>query len=114
MRPKVSVVMTVFNDEDNLDYSINSILNQTLAEFEFIIVNDGSTDNTLAILNKYVLTDNRVRIINQKNCGTTKAANIGVQAALGEYIARIDSDDYAYPFRLKYESDFLDKTHPLD
>lgn len=105
----ISVVMTVYNDERFLDYSINSILEQTFLDFEFIIVNDGSTDKTKAILEKYALKDERIKIINQKNSGTTIAANYGIKISKGEYIARLDSDDYSYPYRLEYEKKILDE-----
>ena len=66
LNPEVSVVMSAFNSEEFISDSINSILNQEFKDFEFIIVNDGSTDNTLSIINKYQKIDNRIKVINQK------------------------------------------------
>jgi len=101
--PKVSVLMTVYNDERHVAHAIESILSQTFKDFELIIINDGSTDGTLNVLNRYASNDNRINVLNQENCGTTISANNGVNAARGEYIARIDSDDISYPNRLAVE-----------
>ena len=99
--PLVSVVMSVFNGDKYLIDSINSILNQSYKEFEFIIINDGSTDGTSQILNEYAKKDSRVSIINHMNMGLTKSLNIGVGLAKGELIARQDADDISLPIRLE-------------
>jgi len=75
--PKVTVLMTVYNDEQFIGYAINSILNQKFTNFEFLIVNDGSTDKTGEILSQYAEKDNRICIIHQNNTGTVAAANRG-------------------------------------
>ena len=106
--PKISVVMSVYNSEKYLRDSIDSILRQTFTDFEFIIINDGSTDNTANILNDYGLKDNRIKIINQDNMGLTKSLNKGIRLAVGEYIARMDSDDIASPARFSMQVRFLD------
>ena len=106
-RPKVSVVMSVFNNEKFLKEAIDSILNQTFTDFEFIIVNDGSTDNTRNIIQNY--SDNRIKLLNNiSNLGISRAANIGIKAACGIYIARQDADDISMPERLEKEVLFLD------
>jgi len=107
--PIVSVVMCVYNDEKNVAKSIESILNQTFANFEFIIVNDGSTDKTAEILNSYAQKDSRIKIFHKENSGTTASANFGISKARGKYIARLDSDDISYPHRLHTEVELLDK-----
>ena len=107
--PKVSVVMSVYNGEKYLRESIESILNQTLSDFEFIIINDGSTDNSLDILKSY--KDDRIVIIDQKNTGLGKALNNGINESKGKYIARMDADDISMPERLKLQYEFLEK-HP--
>lgn len=107
--PKVSVVMAVYNDPDYLRPAIDSILQQTFKDFEFIIVDDGSTDNTPNILKSY--TDKRLRIIIQANAGPGAAANTGIRASSAQYIARLDADDIAAPNRLETQIEFLD-THP--
>lgn len=104
----ISVVMPTYNTPRKfLEAAIQSILMQTYPFFEFIIIDDCSTDGT----NEYLrsLNDERVRIItNQKNLGITKSLNIGFQEAKGEYIARMDSDDIAYPERLKKQLTFME------
>lgn len=109
MPPKVSIVTTVYNGEKYLEQSINSMLSQTFENFEFIIVDDGSTDNTLKKLQKF--DDPRICLISQKNQGQTKALINGIERASGELIARIDADDYSLPDRLMRQVEFMD-AHP--
>lgn len=106
--PKISVLMTVYNAEKYICESIESILNQTFLDFEFIIINDASTDSTEEILKGY--NDSRIKIIkNKENMGQSKSANIGLRLARGEYIARQDGDDISVPDRLRKQIDFLEK-----
>jgi len=106
--PKVTVLMSVFNGEKYLREAIDSILNQTFKDFEFIIINDASTDKTLRILNDY--NDPRIIIYNnKKNIGLTKSLNIGLRMAKGKYIARQDADDISTHDRLEKEVHFLEK-----
>jgi len=104
--PKVSVVMSVFNGEKYLREAMDSILTQTFTDFEFIIINDGSTDRTREILESYV--DPRIRLYHQQNMGLTKSLNKGLSFAKGDYLARQDGDDISYPERLSYQVNFLD------
>jgi len=104
---KVTVLMSVYNGEKYLREAIDSILNQTFRDFEFLIINDGSTDRTMEILRSY--HDRRIKIINnERNMGLTKSLNKGLKMARGEYIARMDADDISMPDRLKKQVDFLD------
>ncbi len=91
--PLISVVMSVYNSEQYLKEAIDSILTQTYKNIEFIIINDGSKDNSLEIIKDYSNIDNRIIIIDQKNVGLTKALNIGIEKSTGDYIARMDADD---------------------
>ena len=109
--PLVSVLMPVYNSEKYLMESITSILNQTFCDFEFIIINDGSTDNSGEILKKYEHADARIRIIEQPNKGIAEALNRGLQLARGKYIARMDSDDICLPNRFTRQVDFMER-HP--
>jgi len=98
--PKVSVIMCVYNGEKYLRSALESILSQTFREFEFIIVNDGSSDNTSLILNGYA--DPRIKLINNPvNSGLTKSLNIAVMASKGEFIAQMDADDISTPDRIE-------------
>jgi len=108
--PQISVVMSVFNGASHLEEAITSILQQTFANFELIIVNDASTDATGDILEKF--DDCRIRVItNPNNLGLTRSLNIGMAAARGKYIARMDADDLSLPHRLERQWQFLE-SHP--
>ena len=108
--PKVTVLMSVYNGEKYLREAINSILNQTFKNFEFLIINDGSTDRTMEILQCY--QDPRIKVLNnQKNMGLTKSLNKGLELAGGEYIARMDADDISTPDRLEKQVTYMD-AHP--
>ena len=102
----VSVILPVFNGEQSLKYVINSLLNQTYTNFEIIVVNDCSTDETLNILS--TIQDERVRVISlNENSGIAVALNIGIANACGEFIARADADDYSEPRRFELQVIFL-------
>lgn len=110
--PKISIVMSTFNRADYLPAAIESILNQTFKDFEFIIVNDGSTDNTDTVLNAYARQDSRIKILkNKTNQGLINSLNRGLDLARGTYIARMDDDDFSLPHRLEIQANYLD-THP--
>ncbi|TLX73218.1 glycosyltransferase [Labilibacter sediminis] len=106
--PLVSVIMSVFNAEHYLEESINSILQQSYKNFEFVIIDDCSTDNSNSIINSY--TDSRIKLtINNENLGLTKSLNKALNFAKGKYIARMDSDDIALPERLKKQVAILEQ-----
>lgn len=103
--PLISVVMSVYNGKKYVREAVDSVLDQDCADFEFIIVDDGSTDGTAAILSAY--TDPRIRVIRQENRGLTRSLNRGIQEARGAYIARQDADDRSLPQRLATQAAFL-------
>jgi glycosyltransferase involved in cell wall biosynthesis len=108
--PKVSVIASVYNGEKSMRDAIESILNQTFNDFEFIIVDDCSDDSTPDILNDYLRRNSRIRIIkNEKNIGLTKSLNKAINEAKGEYIARMDCDDVALSDRLEKQVDYMEK-----
>jgi len=109
MSPKVSVIMSVYNGEKYLKEAVESILNQTFGDFEFIIINDGSTDKSGEILEEYAKKDSRIRLFHQKNMGLTKSLNRAIKLARGEYIARMDADDISMPERLERQVKFLEQ-----
>ncbi len=92
--PLISVIVPVYNVEKYIERCIESILGQTFTDFELIIVNDGSTDKSGEICDRYSNNDPRIRIIHKENGGLSDARNAGIEAANGEYIGFIDSDDY--------------------
>ena len=105
--PKVTVLMAVYNAERFLSEATESILRQTWSDFEFLIINDGSTDNSREIVLSF--NDSRIRLVeNQCNIGLTKSLNRGLQLSKGEYVARQDADDISYPKRLERQVQFLD------
>lgn len=110
MQPKVSVLMTVYNGERYLRQAVESILDQTFSDFEFIIMDDGSTDGTWNILSDYANRDQRIVLFpNKENIGLTKSLNKGLKLAQGEYIARQDADDISLPERFEKQVELLDK-----
>src|SRR5262249_28869076 len=102
--PEVSVVMSVYNGASHLAGTLDSILSQEDVEFEFIVVNDGSSDKSGQILDEYAQRDSRLRIIHQENNGLTRALIRGCDAARGEFIARQDAGDISLPGRLKSQA----------
>ncbi len=108
--PKITVLMPVYNSEKFLHEAIDSILNQTFGNFEFLIINDASTDKSKKIILAY--KDPRIRYLeNKKNLGVAKTLNRGLKLAKGKYVARMDADDISLPDRLKlqYERLMMDK-----
>lgn len=107
-KPTISVIMSVFNGKEFLNEAIESILNQTYKNFEFIIMNDGSEDGSLEIIKEYQERDSRIVIINQENMGLTKSLNRGIEQSRGKYIARQDADDISYLDRFEKQLKFID------
>jgi glycosyltransferase involved in cell wall biosynthesis len=106
--PIISVVMSVYNDAERVETSVSSILKQTFTDFEFIIINDGSTDGTGEILDRLAGQDARIRVIHQENTGLTKALIRGCAEAKGEFIARQDAGgDTSLRQRFQLQLDFL-------
>lgn len=106
--PKISVIMSVYNGEKYLRETIESILAQTFSDFEFIIVNDSSTDNSPEIIKSY--DDERIRMINnKKNMGLARSLNKALKQARGEYIARMDADDVSLSRRLEKQYEFMEE-----
>ncbi|MBP5406292.1 glycosyltransferase [bacterium] len=114
-RPLISVVMPVYNREQYLKESIESILNQTFTDFEFIIVDDQSTDSSWQIIQEYADKDSRIAAVkNNEIKGCWAARNFGWDLAQGKYMAIMDSDDIALPERLQKEFDFMEQHPEID
>ena len=103
MKPKISVLLSVYNDQDEIADCIQSVLDQSYDNFEFIIVNDGSNDETESIIKSF--DDPRIIYVKKENTGLTSSLNAGLKIARGKYVARIDSDDCFYSERLKHQID---------
>lgn len=106
--------MPVFNCERYLEESIQSILSQTYTKFEFIIINDGSTDRSEQIIKSFQKQDERITLINQKNQGITNSLNTGIRISKGKYIARMDADDICHPDRFNMQLKWLQKNKDID
>ena len=106
---KISVLMTVYNGMPYLVDAVESVFAQTLSDFQFVIVDDGSNDETSTYLDS--IADPRVEILRQENKGTAAAANYGLSVCRGEFIARMDADDWALPERLETQLEFME-SHP--
>ncbi len=100
---KITIIIPVYNCEKYLEQCLCSVLNQTIRDLEIICINDGSTDNSVSIINRYLKQDDRIILLNQKNQGPGKSRNLGIARAKGKYAAFIDADDYYL------ESDALEK-----
>ena len=113
--PKVSVIMSCYNESANVSDAIRSILDQTFKDFEFIIVDDGSHDDTLQVVRKNALSDSRVVVIeNHENIGLAASLNKAIKKAKGKYIARMDADDVSLPNRLAEQMEYLEKNPSTD
>jgi len=110
IRKKISVLLPTFNNSAYLSTAIESILNQTYTNFELIIINDGSNDNTEYILSSYQSFDSRIKVINNKrNLGVANSLNLGINESCGEFIARMDGDDISTPTRFEMQINFLEE-----
>lgn len=99
--PAISVLLSCYNGARWIKEAINSVLSQTFEDFEFIIVDDGSTDSSAEIINRYAVQDARIIVIEKSNTGLADSLNVGIQHARGEWIARLDADDICELERLK-------------
>ncbi|MGF1685039.1 glycosyltransferase family 2 protein [Photobacterium minamisatsumaniensis] len=108
---KVSVVLPVYNAELYIEAAITSVLNQSFSEFELIVIDDGSTDNSLEIIKSF--TDKRIKLISRENKGLVSTLNEGVSLSQSNYIARMDADDICHPDRFKVQYDSFQKNKAL-
>ena len=106
---RLSVVMSVYNDAPFIERAVASIQQQTWRDFEFIIINDGSTDGSTEILRRLAAADRRIRLVEQENRGLVVSLNRGFAMASGEFVARMDGDDESLPARFERQVAFLDK-----
>ena len=106
MKPKISVILPVYNAEKYLRYTLDSVLGGSFSDFEIVAVNDGSCDSSLAILEEYRERDARVKVIDKPNTGVSDTRNVGIAAAEGDYIAFLDADDI-------YSPEYLERMHSV-
>ena len=102
----ISIIVPVYNVDKYIERCIQSIINQTYKNLEIILIDDGSTDKSGAICDKYSKIDNRINVIHKKNGGLSEARNVGLDIARGDYIGFVDSDDYIHPqmYELLYKN----------
>lgn len=108
--PIISLIIPVHNAEKYLQNTLNSVKNQTFADFEVLCINDGSSDNSLDILRKFAESDNRFIVFNQQNQGVSLARNYGIKNASGKYIMFLDNDDTLHPQAMEYAFKLIEKT----
>jgi glycosyltransferase involved in cell wall biosynthesis len=106
--PRVSVVMSAYNASPYVRQATESILNQSFTDFEFLVIDDGSTDDTLSVLRELASRDDRVTLLTHEHRGIPRESNCGIALARGEFVARQDADDISNPHRLAREVEFLD------
>lgn len=106
---KISVIVPVYNVEKYIEKCMRSIMEQTLEEIEIIIINDGSPDRSLDVINKLMKEDQRIQVITKKNGGLSSARNMGIKIATGKYIQHIDGDDWVEKDFLKSVYEFAEK-----
>lgn len=111
-KPLISVLLPVYNAQKYVESAVRSILTQTLADFEFIIINDGSKDRSREILESLAAQDKRIRLVSRENRGIVATLNEGLELARGEFVARMDADDLAMPERFERQVDFM-RRYPL-
>ena len=108
MKPKVSIIMPAFNSEKFIAESIKSVLEQSWSNWELIIIDDGSTDKTIQIVNEFSSIDDRILVKkNDRNLGGAKTRNVGIVLAVGQYLTFLDSDDIWYPTKLDLQVNFM-------
>lgn len=110
--PKVSFIVPVYNTQEFLPRCLDSLLNQTCPDIDIVIVNDGSPDDSAAIIGKYARSDSRVRVVEKSNGGLSSARNAGMDVARGDIIDFVDSDDYIEPNLAEFLVDTFAKEHP--
>lgn len=112
LQPAISVLMPAYNAQKYIAAAIDSILEQTFADFEFIIIDDGSSDKTASIIEEYAKKDDRIVFLqNSQNLKISQALNQGLEIAKGKFVCRMDADDWSYPERLRVQMDFM-KAYP--
>jgi glycosyltransferase involved in cell wall biosynthesis len=94
MEPLISIIVPIFNSKNTISRCLNSLAAQSIDNIEIIVIDDGSTDGSTAVVDQYILKDNRIRLISQKNAGQGAARNVGIKASRGRYLGFVDSDDY--------------------
>lgn len=110
--PQVSVIMSVYEDQQYIEKAIESILNQEFSDFEFVIIDDCGGDDTAQIVSRYAIDDARIHLLrNEENQGLTRSLNRGFAHATGKYLARMDADDVSHPERLRQQVAFME-AHP--
>jgi glycosyltransferase involved in cell wall biosynthesis len=107
----ISIIVPVYNTEKYLDQCIQSILSQTYTDFELLLIDDGSTDSSGAICDRYAEQDSRVRVFHKPNGGVSSARNLGLDNAKGEWVTFCDSDDWVYDYWLQ---NFADSSDDVD
>lgn len=114
MKPTISIIIPVYNASRHISNCLDSIVSQTFSNYEVILVNDGSTDNSLEICNDYAKKDSRIRVLNKSNGGVSSARNAGLKDAKGEFVSFVDIDDWISPVFLEKLYDRMKERDDID
>lgn len=110
--PVFTIIIPVYNASEHINISVNSIINQTYYNWELILVDDGSTDNSLDLCKQIALVDNRIKVIHQHNCGVSSARNSGLRVASGTFVTFVDADDWLEPNALQLYHEVIATYNP--
>jgi glycosyltransferase involved in cell wall biosynthesis len=113
LRPEITVLIPVYNGEKYLEQALESVLNQTFKDFEVLVIDDGSTDDSIRILKRFAIIDDRVRVLQKENTGLIDTLNFGLAESVGNWIARMDQDDIAFPRRLELQHEKVESDSSL-
>ena len=114
-KPKISVILSFFNNNETLELSIKSIINQSYKNFELILISDGSNDLSNKIVQKFLIKKNNILYLRSRvNMGLTKMLNVGIKYSRGDFIARQDADDFSFSSRFKKQIDYFEKNNDVD
>ncbi|WP_260491927.1 glycosyltransferase family 2 protein [Pseudoalteromonas maricaloris] len=114
MKDSIDIILPVYNGEDYISESIESILNQTFSHFNLIVINDGSTDNTKLILERLKSADDRIQVINKDNEGLIATLNLGISLSRAKYLVRMDHDDILAPNKLEMQINYMKRHENID
>jgi len=114
MKDSIDIILPVYNGEDYISESIESILNQTFSHFNLIVINDGSTDNTKLILERLESADDRIQVINKDNEGLIATLNLGISLSRAKYLVRMDHDDILAPNKLEMQINYMKRHENID
>ena len=114
MNPEITVILPFYNAADTLETAIKSILNQSFENFEFLLIDNNSTDTSFSIARIFAKKDSRIKLLKETKQGVANAMNLGLKNALGKYVARMDADDISMPLRFEKQLQYLNENPTVE